>query len=291
MHRAYKEIKSSPPVEDPQDILTFLCYHFDLATTHNDETQDESIWDALRALSYASHPVTIKALGDFDSTKPSFVRGIRYVYQDKKLLEFRKAALFFLPLVSNRFFDTAQRIMEPDQMKSFCVDWASTIDGLELTPDVQKAALTVLLGMINSPHWRPHIVPEKWKLLEYFTSVPDDSQPLRKCINNPELIDVIKDVDYPDASTLWLKILWVKYKELIPQVQELLVATTKYVAGSRTRADLDKYLATVDSELRPAEEALSQYDTWSTDPKAVALKAKIESLQVARSTLVALRRY
>jgi len=70
-------------------------------------------------------------------------------------------------------------------MRSLCVDWASAIDGIEHTCDVQKATLAVLFGMVNSSHWRPHIVTEKWKLLEYFTSVPDDSQPLRRCIDNP----------------------------------------------------------------------------------------------------------
>ena len=144
--------------------------------------------------------------------------------------------------------------------------------------------------MINSSHWRPQIVPEKCKFLEYFTSVPDDSQPLRRCIDNPDLIDVIKGMGNQAASFLWLKILWVKYKELTPQVQGLLKATTKVIAGSGTRAGLDKYLATVDSELRPAAEALTRYDTWSTDPQAVALKVKIESFQEARSTLVAIKR-
>jgi len=49
-----------------------------------------------------------------------------------------------------------------------CVDWASAVDNIKYTYDVQKATLAVLFGMINSPHWCPHIVMEKWKLLEYF---------------------------------------------------------------------------------------------------------------------------
>ena len=289
MHGAYKRNESLPPVGDPRDILTFLGYHFDLAVKGG-ESQDEPIQDALCALAYASDPTTIEALKDFDPTKPSFVRGICYVYQDKRRPELRKAALFFLPLISDKMFNTPKPIIGPDEMKGFCADWASTVDSLELTPNVQEAALTVLFGMINSPHWRPHIVPEKWKLLEYFTSVPDDSQPLKRCIDNPDLIEAAKNVSYPGASTLWLKILWLKYKELTSQVRGPLEAATKAIAGNKTRADLDKYLATVDSELRPAEEALTQYDTWSTDPKAVALKAKIESLQEARSKLVAIKR-
>ena len=288
IHGAYKWDKFLPWVEDPHDILTFLDHHFDLAT--RGENQDEPIQNALRALSYASGVVTIEALRRFDPTEPSFVRGICYVFQDDKPFQLRKAALFFLPLIGDRWFNTPHPIMEPDQMRSLCVDWASAVDGIEHTFDVQKATLAVLFGMINSPHWRPHVVMEQWKLLEYFTSVPDDSQPLRRCIDNPELMGAIKTVENPAAMVLWLAILWLKYKELTPQVREQLEAATKEVAQSRRRTDLDMYLSVMGSELKKAEDALSQYNTWSTDPAAIALRTKIDNIQQAHVALVALKK-
>ena len=97
--------------------------------------------------------------------------------EDDKPFQLREAALFFLLLINNRWFSTPHPIMKPDQMRSLCVDWASAVDGIEHTYDVQKATLAVLFGMIDSPHWRPHIVLEKLKLLRYFMSAPDDSQP------------------------------------------------------------------------------------------------------------------
>ena len=120
-------------------------------------------------------------------------------------------------------------------------------------------------------------------------SVPDNSQPLRRCVDNPELMDAIKNVANPVAMVLWLAILWLKY-ELIPQVQEQLEAVTKEVAQGRRRTDLDMYLSVMDSELRKAEDALTQYNTWSTDPAAIALRTKIDNLQQARVSLVALKR-
>ena len=288
VHGAYKWDKFLPWVEDPHDILTFLNHHFDLAT-RGGQNRDEPIQNALRALAYASGPVTIEALKHFDPTEPSFVRGICYVFQDNKPFQLRKAALFFLPLIGDRWFNTPHPIMEPDQMRSFCVDWASAVDGIEHTYDVQKATLAVLFGMINSPHWRPHIVVEKWKLLEYFTSVPDDSQPLRRCVDNPELMNAIRNVENPAAMVLWLAILWLKYKELIPQVQEQLETITKEVARGRRRTDIDIYLSLMDSELKKAGDALTKYTTWSTDPAAIAIRTKIDNLQQARVTLVALR--
>ena len=341
MHGAYKWDQFLPWVEDPHDIITFLDYHFDLATRqcqnklesiqdknmpiqNQDEpiqdqdmpirsqdhliqdqdekiqdqgesiqnpdekiqNHDESIQNGLRALAYASGPVTIEALKRLDfSTEPTFIQGICYAFQPDKQFQLRKAALFFLPLIGDRWFNTTHPIMEPDQMRSLCVDWASAVDGIEHTYDVQKAALTVLLGMINSPHWRPHIVPGKWKLLEYFTSVPDDSQPLRRCIDNPELLGAIKNVENPVAMTLWLQILWFKYKELIPQVQEQLEAVTKEVSQGERRTDIDKYLSAMDSELVKAEEALMVYDMWSADPVAIGLKTKINNFQQAKVAL------
>jgi hypothetical protein len=170
-------------VEDPQYILAFLDHHFDLAT-RGGQNQDEPIQSALRALAYASGPVTIEALKRFNPTEPAFVRGICYAFQDDKPFQLRKTALFFGPFIGDRWFNTPHPIMEPDQMRSLHVD------GIEHTYDVQKATFAVLFGTISSSHWHPHIVTEKWKPSEYFT-VPDDSQPLRRCIDDPERVEAI----------------------------------------------------------------------------------------------------
>ena len=288
MHGAYKWDKFLPWVEDPQDILTFLDYHFDLIT--GGENLDEPIQNALRALAYASGPVTIEGLKGFDPTKPSFVNGICYVFQSNKPFELRKAALFFLPLIGDRWFDTPHPIMECDQMRSLCADWASAVDVIEHGDDIQEATLAALFGMINSPHWRPHIAADKWKLLEYFPSVPDDSQPLKRCVDNPSLMDEIRDVADPAAVSLWMKILWLKYKELVPAVKQQLERVTKDVAQGRRRADLETYQTAIESELTKAEHALTQYTTWSVDPVAITLRTKIENLQHAKYALVALKR-
>ena len=139
--------------------------------------------------------------------------------------------------------------------------------------------------MINSSHWRRHVVAEKWKLLEYFGSVPGESRPSRRCTDNPYLMDAIRDVGNPVAPSLWLEILWLKYGELIPQVRVKLEEFTKEIGQGRRRTDLGKYPSKLDSELGEVERALMQYNTWSADPAAVALRTKIENLQEARSTL------
>jgi len=288
MRGAYKGVEFFPWVEDPRDILTFLDHHFEL-NTRDDKNQDEPIQDALCALAYASSPVTIETLSRFNPTESSFVHGICRVFQDDKPLQLRTAALLFLPLIGEGWFNTPHPIMEPDEMKRLCVDWASVVDSVEHPRGVRKAILEVLFWMIDSPHWRPHIVTEKWRLLEYYTSVPDDSQSFKRCINNPELIEMIKSVGNPVAMGLWLEILWLRYGKLPPPVREKLETITREVARGR-RTDLNRCLKVLDSELEKAEKSLIQYHTWSQDPTAVALRSEIDNLQRAKNSLSALKR-
>jgi hypothetical protein len=284
LHGAYKWDKVLPWVENPKDILIFLNHHFDLAT--QGENQDEPIQYALRALAYASGPETMDSLKKFDPTQPSFVQGICFAFQDGRPPQLRKAALFFLPLIADRWFNTPHPIMGSDQMKSLCKDWASAID--EIGPKayhVQKVALTAFFDMINSPHWRPHIVPDKWRLLEHFTSAPDGCLPLKRCLDNEELIGAISKVENNHAVVLWLAILWLKYKELSPEVRSQLKTATK----DAQKWDFDRYLSLIETELGTAEHALTGFTTWSIDPTATALKMKIDSLREAKDSLLALR--
>ena len=288
MDGAYNWDKFLPWVEDPTHMLAFLNHHFERVTT-TDENWDVPIQNALRALAYASGQKTIDALTKFDPTQPLFVRGICYAYEEARPFQLSKAALFLLPLVGDRWFNAPEPLMNDDQMRKFCNDWSSRVDGIEHTFDVQKAVLAVLLGMINSPFWRPHIVLAKWQLLEYFPSVPDDSRPLRRCLDNPDLTDAIREVDNPTAIMLWLAILWLKYTELIPAVKEQLEAATSVLARSNNKSNLDQYISLVGEELKKAEEKLKEYNAWSTDPAATELRNKIDCLKQANEMLSSIK--
>jgi hypothetical protein len=288
MHGAYKWNGFLPWVEDPKDILKFLNHHFDLVIGSS-QNQHQPIQDALRALAYTSGPVAIEALKRIDPTEPSFVHGLCYAFQGDKPFELRKAALFFLPLISDRWFNSPHPIMEHHQMRSLCVDWASTVDDVEHTCEIQVATVAVLVEMISSSHWRPYIVTDKWIWLQYFTSLPDDSEPLWRCIDNPELMDVIRDVKNPCAMQLWLSVLWVKYTELIPQVQEQLETATKEIAQDNRGSDLEVSISIIISQLERTRDALTQYPEWSTDPTAIALQEKMDNLIHARVSLLTLK--
>ena len=76
------------------------------------------------------------------------------------------------------------------------------VDAIECTNDIWKAYLSVLLGRIDSPHWHLRLVVKKRRPMEYITAVPEDLPPLRRYLNNPELMDVVADVEGPPAMDL-----------------------------------------------------------------------------------------
>jgi len=280
--------------EDAHHILTFLSHHFELVVEHG-QNQDEPIQNALCALAHTSDSVTIKALEQFDPTQPTFVCGIIYAFQDARPFKLREAALLFLPLISNRWFSTRSPIIDPIQMTSFFTNWASTVEEVEKIPAVQKAALVVLLGMVNSPHWCPHIVPEKWMLLRYLMSVPEDFQSLHGYFNDPSLMEEIKKVDNPMAIVLWVEILWLKYAQLTPKMHLKLESITKEIAENEREAGLDmsqsninRYLSNTTSELRRIEDLLGGHTVESSEPIAV-LREKAGKIQQAFRALDAIK--
>ena len=109
--------------------------------------------------------------------------------------------------------------------------------------------------------------------------------PLHCCINNPELMDVVGDVEEPAAVILWLAILWVKYNGLIPEVREQLEAEMRVVSQGNKKMDLDMYLSIIDMETRKAEEVLKAYNTWSMDSAVVVLREKADNTKQLKEVL------
>lgn len=171
--------------------------------------------------------------------------------------------------------------------------------------------------MIDSPHWRPHIVPGKWKLLERLTLIPDDSQSLipgysqpsipgysqplipdysqtlRRCINNSELMDAIINMGDPTAMALWLAVLWYKHDELLPRIRKQLEVITGEMARSGGTV-FDACLSVIESELGRIKRASIQRKKNSRalsrsappiDPKAAR---QIQDLQQAVEALTAI---
>lgn len=270
--------------KDAEHILTFLNHYFELVPRCNENY--EPIQNAFCALTHTSSALIDEALKRFDPTKPSFVCGISDVFRGNKPSKLHEDALLFLPFICDRWFNARSPIMDSVAMRKFSIDWGSVVDCLGSTQKIQKAALTVFLGMVNSPHWCPCIVPEKWMLLEHFPLISDDLQSFHRYINNPDLIAEIRDVDNPMAMALWVGILWSKYMELDPEVQKQLKQATEDIAHNEKEDCLSvseplisKYLSNTNSELKEVEDKLEEYNGQPDDERSIALKDRIDILQ------------
>ena len=272
-----------PPVNDPQDVLTFLNYHFELAL--QGENQDEPIQNALHALT--SDFPTIEAPVHFDLTQPSFVRGIRFAFKADRPRELREAALFLLSLISDKWFDAARQII-PDEMESFCQDWATVVDSSMDTRDdiTLTAVLLTLFHVVDSPYWRRHIPNGKWELLKYYSPARACFLPPKRFLENPESVDAVSRAGDPNAIVAWSNILWLNYTELATPVQEALKKATK----AAPRSHIDDHYEAVETRLRYAEsEKMYRGEVYADRRSAATLDRRIRGYQEARDALEAIK--
>ena len=222
LHTAYKWDWALPQVKDPKPIVTFLSYHLQKFTVSSTAC-NEPVQDALRALISLSTPEATEALKDFDPNQDPHNLAIIYLFDESKPLQFRKTALFFLPLIADKYF-TDDDITANHLKERLCVDWAFTVGEVLHTGlgDAHCAVLAVLLSMINSCWWRFFVPLERWKLLKLLDSRMDDSQPFARCLQNPDLVEAASVMRDPNVTDLWFKILLMRYNRLSPQVRKQL---------------------------------------------------------------------
>ena len=293
VHGAYKWDRFLPWVQDPDDLLKFLAHHFSIQAKGADEVAGEPIQDTLRALAYASGEVTIEALKKFDPTDKPFVEGIRKAFENDRPFQTRKAALFLMPIIQDRWLDDSleQDVIPDDQKTEFCKNWASAVDGIEHTYDVKKATGSTLFAMMNSSRWRSYITEDKWRLMEWFTLLPEESKPFNACKKNPEILPWLQSkAENPTEGEgknsakanqglmkLWLAILWSDYVNLPEAVRDQVLEMTKVVI-SKVRHDVKFITVVMEAEKERYQTELKDYPLWSIEDKATSLRTRVDSL-------------
>lgn len=296
VHGAYKWDRFLPWVQDPSDLIKFLSHHFTLQVNGEDEVVGEPIQDTLRALAYASGEVTIEALKKFNPAEKWFVDGIRKAFESDRPFQTRKAALFLMPIVQDKWFDDSlpEDVISDDQKTDFCKNWASAVDGIEHTFDVKKATSSTLFSMLNSNKWRSHITEDKWKLMEWFTVLPDGSKPFAACKKNPEILPWLRSkAENPTEGEgknsakanqglmkLWLAILWLDYVNLPEAVKDQVLEVTKVVI-SKVRHDVNFITVVMEAEKERYQTELKEFPLWSIDEKATALRSRVDNLNTS----------
>ena len=281
MHGAFKWDGYYPMVSSPQEVLSFLGYHFDLQ--EKGEDQDEAIQYALRALAFGASPTCLDALAQFDPTVHPFFDGIRSLFHSDKPHELKKSALCFLSHIEARWFPVFSEHVSPDAVQDFCEGLVSVVNDVFLDePEVKRASTTALLSMADVSTFRIHIPLYMWEHLEFVYELKEDSPPLRRCKNNPDLIPALRRTKDQKPLLLWLAILWREIMRLDPKIQEQVVeATTRAVTQSPHVEDF--LLLLLNAEETRLEEKLRAFSSWSTDQEVEALRLKLYELRESRT--------
>lgn len=280
---AYKWDTFLPWVEDPEDIIKCLVHHFAIQAKGEDDIARQPIENTLRAIAYASNRATLEGLEKFDFTDKLFVDGIRKAVEEDRPFEMRKAALFFMPIIQDKWFDDSlEDVMSDEEKAEFCKNWSSAVDGIEHTDDVKRAVCATLFGMLNSEKWRPHIVKEKLRLIEYFADLPDDSKHFIACKENPSVLPWLRSGangtgEGVERTKLWLAILWSDYANLSQGVKDQVLEITKVVI-SKARHDVGFISRIMLAEKERYQVKLDGHQAVSLEDEPEKLRARVEGL-------------
>lgn len=281
IHGAFKWDGYYPMVSGPQEVLSFLEYHFDLQA--KGENQDEVIEYAIRALAFGASQTCLDALAQFDPTVHPFFDGIRSLFHSDKPHELKKAALCFLSHIEARWFPVFSEHVPPDAVQDFCEELVSVVDDVFVDElEVKRAATTVLLSMADVSTFRLHIPLHLWEHLEFVHELKEGSPPLRRCKINPDIIPALRRTKDQKPLLFWLAILWREIPKLDPKIQEQVVEATASAVIRSPHVE-DFLLLLLNAEETRLEEKLRAFSSWSTDQEVEALRLKLYELRESRT--------
>ena len=298
MHGAYKWDKFLPWVEGPDDVIDFLAHHFAIQAKGEDDVAKQPIEDALRAIAYASNETTLEVLKRFDHTDKVFVDGIRKAFEEDRPFQTRKAAVFIMPIIQDKWFDdSSEGIMSDEEKDEFCKNWGSAADNVKRSIDKRKATCATLFAMLNSEQWRSHIVMDNLKLVDYFTDLsddpklrfidlPDDSKYFTACKRNASILPWLRSkadeagkegTEETKLWKLWLAILWSDYVNLPEDVGDQVMEVTEVVI-SKARNDVSFISRIMTTEKEKYRQKLGKHEAWSLEDEAERLRIKVADL-------------
>ena len=283
---AYKWDTYLPWVEDPDDMVKFLAHHFAIQANGEDDVAIRPIENALRAVAYASSEKTLESFKKFDHTNKLFVNGVLKALEADRPFETRKAALYLMPIIQDRWFDDSlEDLISGETRSEFCKNWGSAVDRIEHTEDVKKATCSTLFGMLNSKKWRLHVTKGSLKLMVYFADLPDDSKYLIACKKNTSILPWLRSRAHEAGEEsaeetkiwkLWLAILWSDYANLPKEVSDQVLETTKAVILKAKDVSFISRIMTSEKERYQAK--LDGHGAASLEDEPDRLRARLEGL-------------
>jgi hypothetical protein len=286
IHGMFKWDSFLPWIEDPDEIINFLAHHFAIQVKGDDDVAMQPIEDTLRGLAYASNEETLKVLKKLDWADRLFIDGIRKAFEEGRPFQTRKAALYFMKIVQDRWFDDSlEDVMSDEEKDEFCKNWLSAVDGMETTDQVKEATCTTFLAVLNSKRWRSHMPEETLKTMYWISDLPLDCKYLTACKENASILPWLLsgvggaggDTEKTKVWKLWLAILWSDYTNLPKNVGDQVLDVTKDVI-SKARHDVGFISRIMVAEREKYKDKLGDYDAVSLEDEPEKLRAKVERL-------------
>jgi len=251
-----------------------------------DDVATQPIENALRAVAYANNEKTLEGLKKLDHTDKLFIDGIRKAFEADRPFQTRKAALYLMPFIQDKWFDDSLEDCMSDEVKGeFCKNWGSAVDGIEHTTEVKKAMCSTLFGMLNSKRWRSHVAKDKMKLMTYFADLPEDSKYFTACKRNPSILPWLRSradeageerVEETKFWRLWLAILWSDFANLPKDVSDQVLEMTKVI--SKAKHDVKFISRIMTAEKEKYQVKLDGHEAASLEDEPERLRARLEGL-------------
>ena len=287
IYGAYKWDTYLPWVEDPEDVIKCLVHHFAIQAKGEDDIARQPIENSLRAIAYAANKTTLEGLNKFDVTDKLFVAGIRRALEEDRPFQTRKAALFLMPKIQDKWFDDSLEDVMSDEVKDeFCKNWGSAVEGIEHTVDVRRGTCATLFGMLNSEKWRSRIVKDRLKLMMYFSDLPEDTKCFAPCKENAAVLAWLRsradeaggeNTEETKLWKLWLAILWSDYANLPKDVRDQVLEVTKVVI-SKAKHDVSFISRIMTAEKKRHQAKLDEHEAASLEDEPERLSVMVEGL-------------
>ena len=279
LYGAYKWDSYMPWLHEAKDVVAFFEHTLEFPGT--EEEQDMALESIYRALAYASKR---EMLDEYDMKKSMIVDGTIAAFSHQKPFQLWKAVLFFLDVVEGQWFNSEVEVMNEEKRRELIQKLADNMDHIEPTIDVLCAILSVLLGMANSPVWRPHLPVKLWSAMGGFPALPETTPSLVRCRDNPDVIDGLRAYEEKSVVKFWMGILWRDWVDLRPEVQARLMEVTREVVGPGAE-DQALISAAIVGTHQQLSQHMEKFQPWSIEEEALACRARLEKLEQGRLKL------
>lgn len=279
LHGAYKWDSYMPWLNDAKDVITFFEHTLEFPFV--EEEQDMALETTYRALAYASKR---EMLNRYDMKKWLIVDGTVAAFTHEKPFQLWKAILFFIDGIGEQWFNSGVEVMNEQKRRELIQKLADNMEHIEPTVDVLCAILGILLGMADSPLWRPHLPIRLWSVVGSFPALPETTPSFVRCRNNPDVIDGLLEYEEKSVVKFWMGILWRYWVDLRPEVQARLAEVTKAVVGPGAE-DCALISAAITGTHQQLSQRMGRFQPWSIEEEALTCRARLEKLERGRLKL------